>query len=265
MSLQDFEHILTEISPYTDYVYLHVKGEPLLHPKLQDILALCDKYQLHANITTNGTLIPRQRELLANAKSLRQVNISLHSFEEDTKNILSKEAIQDELNEYLSPIIEYSKYMSTHTHVITALRLWNLDQTKDSSVSKQQNALVISLLEDAYKIKIQSDQIVRGIKLMDRVYLNQDARFDWPSMQIPVLSDCGFCYGLSTQAAILVDGTVIPCCLDNEGDIALGNIFTSSITSIMNSPRAQEIIQGFRNHVVVEELCKRCGYRHRFT
>ncbi len=268
MSTEDFEHILMEVSPYTDYVYLHVKGEPLLHPKLQDILSLCEKYHVHANITTNGTLLPSKKEILYHAAALRQVNVSLHSFEHEeellTSNLIA-ESIFQELDNYINPIIDYAKYMSTHTNAITALRLWNLEGESTDSITHEKNRYVLALLEDAFHLTIEPEKITRGVKLMDRVFLNQDKRFEWPTLNIPVLSATGFCYGLGTQAAILVDGTVVPCCLDNEGDIALGNVFTTPFFSILNGERAQTILQGFSNHLVVEELCKRCGYRHRFT
>lgn len=268
MSTENFEHILTEISPYTDYVYLHVKGEPLLHEKLQDILSLCEKYHMHANITTNGTLIPKKKEILYHAAALRQVNISLHSFEhEEELSITNKisPSIFEELYNYINPILDYAKYMSTHTKAITALRLWNLEGECSNAVTHEKNRYVLSLLEQSFGLTIEPENITRGIKLMDRVFLNQDKRFEWPNLNIPELSTKGFCYGLGTQTAILVDGTVVPCCLDNEGDIALGNIFSESFSSIINGKRAQDMLHGFKNMVVVEELCKRCGYRHRFT
>lgn len=269
MSLQDFEHILTEISPYTDYVYLHVKGEPLLHEKLQDILTLCKKYHMHANITTNGTLLKTKQEILYHASSLRQVNISLHSFEEGaylSSPNNEQAAIFSQLHDYIDTVITFAKYMSENTNTITALRLWNLEDNtlNDSNKNKSKNAYVISLLEQAFDVEIIPEKISRGIKLMDRVFLNQDYHFEWPSMDVPILSTTGFCYGLGTQAAILVDGAVVPCCLDNEGDITLGNIHETSFTSILESSRATTMINGFKNRTVVEELCKRCGYRHRF-
>jgi radical SAM protein with 4Fe4S-binding SPASM domain len=268
MSTEDFEHILTEISPYTDYVYLHVKGEPLLHEKLQDILSLCEKYHMHANITTNGTLIPKKTEILYHSTALRQVNVSLHSFEHEEELSMNNQippSIFKELDDYINPILDYAKFMSTHTKAITALRLWNLEGEHSNSITHDKNRYVLSLLEKSFDLSIEPEKITRGIKLMERVFLNQDKRFEWPNLNVPVLSTTGFCYGLGAQAAILVDGTVVPCCLDNEGDIALGNIFSSSFSSIINTNRAQNMIQGFKNNVVVEDLCKRCGYRHRFT
>lgn len=285
MTTKEFEHILKEISPYTDYVYLHVKGEPLIHPDIEDILALCDKYHMYANITTNGTLIESRKEILYHAKALRQVNISLHSFEDpiilketeesagaggyfesSSQTIMNTDISQAEqsLIHYLQPIVEAAKYFSAHTDTITALRLWNLDSANMDASSRSKNRMVISYLENAFEVAINPSELSRGIKLGNRIFLNQDYEFTWPSMSADYVGDTGSCYGLDSQLGILSNGTVIPCCLDSEGDIALGNIFTQSMDTILSSERVSCIRSGFQNRIVVEDLCKRCGYRSRF-
>ena len=66
MSVGEFEHIINKIHNHTNLVALHVKGEPLLHNKLEDILEVLEKYNLKANITTNGTLIKEKMQIIAN-------------------------------------------------------------------------------------------------------------------------------------------------------------------------------------------------------
>ena len=74
----------------------------------------------------------------------------------------------------------------------------------------------------------------------------------------------GYCYGLKDQLAILVDGTVVPCCLDDEGSMKLGNIFEQSLDDIINGERARRIIEGFQKRIAVEELCQKCSYKNQF-
>jgi len=64
---------------------------------------------------------------------------------------------------------------------------------------------------------------------------------------------------------ILVDGTVVPCCLDGEGVINLGNIHESDFSQIVESERANNIFNGFSRREAVEELCRKCGYRTKFN
>ena len=79
MSLENFEKIIQKIHKHTNLVCLHVKGEPLLHNNLADILKVLEKYNLKTNITTNGTLIKENLEILRNSKAVRQINFSIHS------------------------------------------------------------------------------------------------------------------------------------------------------------------------------------------
>jgi radical SAM protein with 4Fe4S-binding SPASM domain len=102
------------------------------------------------------------------------------------------------------------------------------------------------------------------VKITDRVYLNQDQEFQWPDLKEVEDDGVGFCYGLRNQIAILVDGTVVPCCLDGEGVVNLGNINTTQFSKIIESERAGNIIEGFSRREAVEELCRKCGYRKRF-
>ena len=61
------------------------------------------------------------------------------------------------------------------------------------------------------------------------------------------------------------DGTVVPCCLDADGNLALGNLFESDLESILSSERARNIYDGFTRRRACEELCRKCGYAKRFS
>ena len=70
---------------------------------------------------------------------------------------------------------------------------------------------------------------------------------------------------LRDQLAVLCDGTVVPCCLDGEGELALGNLFRQELEDILRGERAAAIHAGFDARRPAEELCRRCGYAERFT
>lgn len=251
MSIEKFEHILKEIKPYTNYIYLHVKGEPLLHPNFSSILDLCDQYQIHVNITTNGTLLLKQVETLTSHPCVRQINISLHSFENESNQT------------YIDQVMEATKKIQSETNIIVVYRFWAL---KNNQLTKENHALLNEIIH-SYQLnqpviyKIMQDM---NIKIGKDLYINKAPLFEWPNVNNNFVSETGFCYGMSRHVAILVDGTVVPCCLDSEGIINLGNIFTTSFTSIMEGDRAQTLLKGFRNHKLTEELCKHCEYRMRF-
>lgn len=267
LSVEEFRHIAKEITPYTDYIYLHIKGEPLLHPQLKNILDICHHQQLYVNITTNGTLLENTKDILYHAPALRQVNISLHSFEQN--NFVTERQSIQKLENYLSTILSTARYFNEYTDTITSLRLWNLNQDKMNRDLVQDNTYIINrLLEEFPDSKLNSivpTAILHGIKLSNRIYLNFDYEFLWPSLNAPYVSNTGTCYGLRTQLGILVDGSVVPCCLDGDGTILLGNIFQDSLAHILNTPRAKQIAEGFTNGSIAETFCQHCGYRNRFS
>lgn len=264
MTREDFRRILEQIKPFTDYVYFHVKGEPLLHPELGAFLELCAEYGLKVNLTTNGTLISEAADQLLLKSSLRQINFSLHSYDGNDAG--------EHLTDYLDCIFSFIKQSSDASDTLFSLRLWNLSRHDSATGSARRNRDVLRQIESAFKLPYlideQIDQ-VRGIKLAEKVFLSQDAEFAWPSLETRLHTEedfsVGFCYGLKSQIAILVDGTVVPCCLDSEGIINLGNIHATPFSEIIQSPRAEKIHQGFSKKEVVEELCRKCTYRHRFN
>lgn len=218
MSFEEFKIILDKIKRYTKYIYLHVLGEPLMHPFINEFIDEASK-DFFVNITTNGYMLDK----ISNNKNIRQINISLHSGVsiDDVKryvDVLKKESI-----------INY--------------RVW------------VKNNNIIDKLKNLYKVDISD-----GVKLEDNVYVSVKDEFVWPDLNNNIYKDNGKCYGLDTHLGILVDGSVVPCCLDSKGDINLGNIFESSLGSIMTTDKYQSVVNGFKNNKRVEELCKHCGF-----
>jgi len=259
MSEEFFANILDQIKPYTSHINLHVKGEPLLHPKLERFLDLSFEKGFQVNITTNGTLIRRMQEKLLRKPALRQINFSLHSFDGNDDG-MSRDS-------YIEDILAFTVEALKQPKLLIAFRFWNLSESPADDLAIRRNDELLSAIEKAlglpYKIR---DEVLpdRGIKLADRLYLNQAHRFEWPDLGTKEYPAAGFCHGLRNQAGILVDGTVLPCCLDSEGIINLGNIHTTPFGEIIESPRAKAIFDGFSRKEAVEELCRKCGYRKRF-
>lgn len=257
MNVEDFEIIINKIKGYTNHIYLHLMGEPLLNKNLGEFLKVAKKANLNINITSNGTLINNAKDIIINSNAVRQMNISLHSFEANDNNI--------DFYEYLNNILDFINEVNEKTETICALRLWNID-TDELKANNDLNSKILKLIEEKLNINFsifESLKEKRGIKLKERIYLNMAEKFSWPSSEISLISEDVFCYGLRDQIGILVDGTVVPCCLDSEGKIPLGNIFNENLDEIINSKRAIDIYNGFSNRKAVEELCKRCGYAKR--
>ncbi|OEC03073.1 Fe-S oxidoreductase [Lysinibacillus sphaericus] len=258
IKVEQFNKILDEIRPHTKYIYLHVKGEPLLHPRIHQLLDAAHEKGFKVNITTNGTLIKKNREKLLGKPALRQINFSLHSFDghEGSEN----------REKYLGDILEFVREASKFNTIIS-YRLWNLQQDHISDLAARRNRETLEIIENEYNLDFRIEEKVqpgKGVKIANNIYLNQDHEFRWPSLLAPEDEGKGFCHALRSQAAILVDGTVVPCCLDGEGVINLGNVHEQSFSEIVEGERANNIVEGFSRREAVEELCRKCGYRQKF-
>ncbi|MCL7747511.1 radical SAM/SPASM domain-containing protein [Halalkalibacter alkaliphilus] len=259
ISVEDFSKRLDQIKPHTDYIYLHVKGEPLLHPKIDQLLDVSHEKGFKVNITSNGTLINKNKHKLLNKPALRQMNFSLHSFDGHTGST-DKEG-------YVMSILSFIKEATSQSEMIVSLRLWNLTQDNMTNLERQRNRNILEIIEKEFDLDYKIEEKVSpgsGVKIAERIFINQDYEFQWPALHEEEDDGKGFCHGLRNQAGILANGTVIPCCLDGEGIINLGNINEKSFSEVIEGDRAKKLVDGFSRRVAVEELCRKCGYRKRF-
>lgn len=246
MSQTEFSTLLPMLRPWTDFLYFHLMGEPLCHPLLERFLALSGIHGFKVILTTNGTLLRDRQEMLLSAPSLHKLNISLHAFEAND--------LQISFADYLNGCFTFGK--AAEGKKLVVFRLWN------QGGADERNGEILTALEQHFPKPWAKER--RGIRIGNRVYLEYGDKFDWPDLTAKDQGSSVFCYGLRDQIGILCDGTVVPCCLDHEGDIALGNLFESSLEEILKTPRAQAIYQGFRQKTASEELCRKCGYARRF-
>lgn len=255
MSPEIFEQILGELQGKTRFIFFHLMGEPLLHPQLDLFLELSHRCNHQVNITTNGTLLEKNRELLKRAPALRQVNVSLHSLEE------SKD--EKYIEDYLENLFRFIRETQNRENYYITLRLWNMDEKGFNPG----NRLVAHGIEREFGLDYSITETAatyKGLRLGKNIFLNHDTSFRWPDLQGPLQKEEGFCFALRKQLGILVDGSVVPCCLDSEGTITLGNIRETSLAEILKGKRAVDLYEGFSRRKTTEELCRRCGYRSLF-
>lgn len=235
MTIQNFKIILSKIKNYTNYICLHILGEPLLNPKLNEFILLASNEGFNINITTNGYLIDK----IKYNKNIRQLNISLHSF--DIKYNV-------ELKKYLNNIFDsVEELIKNDTYV--SLRLW---------VKNKYSEDIINEVNNYYKLNI-----TKNTKIKENLFFNFEKQFIWPDLNNSYYNESGKCYGLTDHIGILVDGTIVPCCLDTLGIINLGNIFKEEIDEILNKKIVIKMIEGFKNNKKEMELCKHCNFLER--
>ena len=246
LSEDEFTALLPKLRPWTDFLYFHLMGEPLCHPMLSRFLELAGEAGFKVILTTNGTLLRKKLDMLLTAPALHKINISLHAFEANDLAV--------PFNQYLQDCFSFGT--AAQGKKLVVYRLWN------HGGADKRNQEILSVMERFFPQPWLEDR--RGCRIGERVYLEYGDKFDWPDLNAPEGSRQVYCYGLRDQLGVLCDGTVVPCCLDHEGDIALGNLFDQSLEEILESSRARTIVQGFSNRTACEELCRKCGFARRF-
>ncbi len=244
LTLQEFDIILDKIRQYTKTIYLHVKGEPLLHHNFEKILELTKKYNLNVKITTNGTLLKQRLSILQKFDNIKQINISLHS--------------ENNYPHYFENVFYVSNILAKKIPII--YRIWLLNNLKLDTLS----TIIVDKIKSYYHLDNNFDNLIlnkKNIKIKNNIYLDKDNEFIWPTDLKDNDQSFGTCLGSRSHIAILVNGDVVPCCLDSQGLLKLGNIFENSLDNIINSPQFQEINNGFKNNKLVCNLCKNCNFR----
>ena len=231
LSIDEFKIILSKIKPYTKYLYFHVLGEPLLHKNINEFIDIASE-DFFVNITTNGYLINN-----INTNKIRQINISLHSFDEKYNK---------SLNDYLNDLYNFSVNNKNTTYI--NYRLW--------TNSKYTNE-IISYLENKYNTKIQ---VGVNNKLDKNVYLNFSSEFIWPDKATEKVDINTSCHALIDHIAILSDGTITACCLDASGKINFGNIFKDDLKDVFNNELFINMLEGFKYNKRIHPLCQKCNF-----
>ncbi|MCI5774102.1 MAG: radical SAM protein, partial [Erysipelotrichaceae bacterium] len=214
MTIVEFEHIIKQIRPFTSFLYLHVQGEPLLHPQLDALLDMCDQYQMQVQLVTNGTLIHKYPDLYKHS-ALRKISFSLHSIDQQEMDI----------DRYFAPIYQF---INAATNTFIELRFWNRNDMKAKSLA------IFEKIQKLYDM--QATKKKDSYKLTSNIYLYFQDEFEWPAKAQNVDHD-GYCYAANNMIAILSNGQVTLCCLDANGEINLGNIFKQDLNTILQSSK----------------------------
>jgi len=235
MTEDSFCEILEKLKGHTKYLYFHILGEPLLHPQIRNFIEIANNKGFNVNITTNGYLISK----INNISDLRQLNVSLHSYDE-RYNI--------SLENYLNSIFDVVDNLKD-TYI--SYRLW---------VKNKYTEKILTIMNEHYGTSINISDIKDNITLKKNIFISSFHEFIWPDLENDFYSENGTCYALRDHIGILVDGTIVPCCLDSKGDINLGNIFTNSIDSVLTSNRVVKMRKEFQSKKKCEELCRHCSF-----
>ena len=258
MDLPFFRSVISQARHYTGEIACHVMGDPLTQSNLSDYLDIIHKYGLQAILTTSGYFLKKHSLDTLFHPCVKQINISLNSYNKNDTAIT--------FEQYIMPVLALCREkLKREEESFINLRVWNLDNRMSE---KTFNSKLFTKLSDAFDTPLSLEEIYsvrpKTIRLGNKIRIHFDDYFEWPSLDNPVYGD-GTCQGLQSHIGILADGRVVPCCLDGDGVIELGNLHESSLEEILQADRSVAMIEGFKKGKAVEELCQKCSYKERFS
>ena len=258
MDLVFFESIIKQACSYTNEIACHVVGDPLTQSNLHTYLDIIHKYGLKALLTTSGYFLKKHSHETLFHPCVKQINISLNSFNKNDTSLT--------FEQYITPILALcDAKLTREEELFINLRVWNLDEQMSERAF---NDTLFNKLSDNFNIGLSLDNIYsehpKSIRLASKILVHFDNYFEWPSLKNQNYGD-GTCQGLQSHIAILASGEVVPCCLDCDGIMVLGDLHHSTLKEILTSKRVETIVDGFKEGKAVEELCQKCSYKRRFN
>ena len=219
LTAEEFDLLTSKLKGKACFLYFHLMGEPLLHPLLPQFITLARERGFKTVLTSNGTLLHRAMELLDTLP--HKIQLSVHSHESNA---------QGRLSDYMDEVMRFSTQAAAKGTCMV-LRLWN------QGGMDQENEEVMSLIENKEEGQETGN--------------SEEDKSNVKGREV-------FCKALIKQIGVLADGSLVPCCLDHNGDVVLGNLFHQSLEDILSSPRATALIEGFKHHHASEALCRDC-------
>ena len=258
MDLDFFDRVMEQAKAYTKEIACHVVGDPLTQSNLGAYLDIIHKHGLKAMLTTSGYFLKKHSYDTLFHPCVKQINISLNSFNKNDTSIT--------FEQYIQPVLALcDAKLAREEELFINLRVWNLDEMMSERTF---NDTLFQRLATNFNVDLDLDSIYKerpkSIRLASKILIHFDNYFEWPSLKNKNYGH-GTCQGLQSHIAILANGTVVPCCLDCDGIVELGDLHKSALNEILGSKRAVNMLEGFKEGKAVEELCQKCSYKDRFN
>jgi radical SAM protein with 4Fe4S-binding SPASM domain len=257
MTLDFLRQTLRQVKPHAERVCYHVMGEPLNHPHFSEAVQLAEEEGVSLEITTNGTLLTEQLQKVLLSPAIAQVNFSLQSFVDNFPKADPKT--------YFAKILQFCSLAELQRpDLYVNFRFWNL---QPNEIQNEINEFFLTTIEKTYSVEINrrvDPAFNKSKKVRGRLYLHFDSRFEWPNKNGEILQTQGTCWGARSQLAIHANGLVVPCCLDKEADVVLGDLTAETFQQVLQSNAYVSIKEGFEKNELRADLCRRCSFRQRF-
>ena len=246
MDFELFKNIIDQVKDYNDYVWLAEFGESLFHPKFETFIKYCANNGVKTYLSTNATALNEKNSLEILNSGLDKIYLCLDG---TTKETYEKLRINGQFEKTKNNIFNFLKLKKKlhRSKPYSVVQIIKMDETEKEieDFKKQWDGLADEVW--AREFCTWADQI-KDIKKMSR---EENKYFPFRKKRYP-------CSLLWRKIVVSWNGDVVPCCLDFDGKIVLGNAKRENLEDIWNSKKMVELrkkqIDGDYNN----PLCKKC-------
>ncbi len=236
MNTELFERIIDDLKGKTEFVWLQDYGEPFLASNIFDLIQAAKARGLRTGISSNGTVMTDK--IIRNTLD-SGLDYLIFAFDGATKHTYEKIRVGadfDRVTQNIHRFLDFKK--RTRSKIYIVIQCICMEQTRD---------------EIHQFIKTWRIEGVDGIRIRQLTYSGREGQFRNDPGRRP-------CYWLWSNPHIKQDGTVVPCCQDVNGKLALGNIKNASLGELWNGKKMQQLrqmhIEGQQGEI---PLCKECN------
>lgn len=220
IDINNFKRFVDEIKGRVELVYLHGLGEPLLHPQIIDMIGYCRAKGLRCGMSTNATVLDEKmsREILK--AGLDYMILAFDGAKKETFERVRKNADFDKVKNNIGTFLRVKRSIPNKNFTVVQMVL--MDETMEE-----------------LKAFLSAWRSEKGIDAV-RTKRHIDLRFVNNNKERPGVCDKP-CFYLWRQANIYWDGTMSLCCMANDNEEIVGNIFKDGgFEKVWNSEKMKD-------------------------
>lgn len=265
-------------------VFFHVMGEPLLHPRFDELARHAHECGLKLSLYTNSSLLTEKHIERLLSVPIDNLTLSIQSIDQDS--FVLRRAGRLSYGNYVGGVERFLRMKVERRHPGKVTMHYMVGNVKPGSpgglliVSKEQAEGVIRKWQAFFRgldpegaaraaaPPVSLADVERDYPVYPGVVLFLKAAHHWAGAMVQVgyefrPSESGYCAAISGGAAagtfaVLWNGAVTYCCNDYEGTLALGNANEQTIEEIYAGPKAAAIRENAARGRLIHPTCQRC-------
>lgn len=230
MDMTLFAKIINEIKHSSRFTWLHLLGEPLLHPHIAEMIKLCKENGMKVGISTNATLLNEQRAKKILESGLDSCILAFDGVNKETYEQVRTGGVYETVEKNILNFLKLKKELKKE-------KPWTVIQTVEINLTESE----IGAFKKKWKDSDVNEILVRKYstsagQIEDKDFVAKPQHQYIPKQKLSRPP----CFLLWNSAVIFWNGDVSVCCHDCvNGKLVFGNLKDDDLKTIWNSPKIE--------------------------